>query len=548
MRLTKITALVLSACIITGTLSACSSKSDTSSDTVGSTAAGSTAASGEENQGAENGGLHNLSDGVLDVGTSINWETLTPFRSNVANNAPYAYLAYETLARLTEDGVYEPIVAKNWSAEDDGLTFNIELYDYVKDSAGNSITASDIVWMIEASKEAALKPAFGKVESVEQTGDYTLKVTMKQDMVGAFEAILTNTFAVSKTAYENSKDQFATELISTTQYKMTEFVSGSVIAFEKRDDYWQKEELIPTSNRANVDKIAFHIILEASQAGIALETGDIDAFMILDPNTAVQFQDNPAFTMESNSYINGHQLFFSGAPSRIVAEDKYLRQAICYAIDVEGLITGVFAGYGEVMHDSIANTSVGYLEKWKNEEYYPYDVEKAKELLAQSNYNGEELVLLAGSNSTSQRLSQMIQAYLLQVGINLKLNLADQALLTSIRLDGTQYDMFINTVGGETLPDHWSIRYDSQAYKTGDATSRHDDQMDALLYKAWTRDGFTDENIDAVHQYIKENMYAYGMVQPKNIDIWRTDLGITKTVHTRKGSVDFAASEYAKSE
>lgn len=63
---------------------------------------------------------------------------------------------------------------------------------------------------------------------------------MKKDMVGAFEAILTNTFVVSQKAYEESKDQFATEIISTSPYKVTEFVSGSVLSFEKRDDYWQK--------------------------------------------------------------------------------------------------------------------------------------------------------------------------------------------------------------------------------------------------------------------------------------------------------------------
>ena len=231
---------------------------------------------------------------------------------------------------------------------------------------------------------------------------------------------------------------------------------------------------------------------------------------------------------------------------RNIAEDKNLRQAICYAIDAEGLITGVFAGYGKTMHDPIADTSVGYLDKWLDEEYYAFDLEKAKELVAQSNYNGEELILLAGSSSTSQRLCQMIQGYLLQAGINVKLNLVDQALYTATRLDGTQYDMTINTVGGDSLPDHWSIRYDSQAYKTGDATSRHDETMDGLLYKAWTRDGFVEENIDAVHQYLKENMYAYGMVQPENIDIWRSDLGMTKPIHTNKGSVDFSASVYGE--
>ena len=39
-------------------------------------------------------------------------------------------------------------------------------------------------------------------------------------------------------------------------------------------------------------------------------------------------------------------------------------------------------------------------------------------------------------------------------------------------------------------------------------------------------------------------MYAYGIVQPENIDVWRTDLGITKTVHTNKGSIDFTSCQY----
>lgn len=539
-RVVRTVALVLAGVMTMGALAGCGG-SETGTDT--SSSAG-TAAEMTTAAVSEDDGLHNLEDGVLDIGTGISWETLTPLRSNIGNNSPYATIAYETLARLTEDKEYVPVVAKSWSGQEDGKTFDVEIYDYVTDSAGNAITAADIVWMIELQKEAALKPAFAKVESVEQTGDYTFRVTMTQDMVGAFEAILTNTFVVSRTAYENSKDQFATEIVSTSPYKLTEFVSGSVISFEKRDDYWQKPELVDPSCAANVDKLSFHIILEASQAGIALETGDIDAFVQLDQNTAVQFVGNPDFSMEANSYINGYQMYFSGGENRNISTDVNLRKAICYAIDTDGLIKGVFAGYGKSMKDPVADTSVGWLEKWNDEEYYPYDVEKAKEYLAQSNYQGEELEILAVSSSTTQRICQMVQGYLLQIGINAKLNLVDQALYTATRLDGTQYDMTINTVGGETLPDHWSIRYDYQGYKTGDATGRHDEELGELLYETWTQEGFTEENIDKVHEYLKENMYAYGMVQPENIDVWRADIGLTETVHTNKGSVDFSASVY----
>ena len=90
--------------------------------------------------------------------------------------------------------------------------------------------------------------------------------------------------------------------------------------------------------------------------------------------------------------------------------------------------------------------------------------------------------------------------------------------------------MFINTIGGTYLPDHWTIRYDPAAYETGDATSRHDYDLAELMYETWTTDGFTDENIDKVHNYIKESAIAYGMVNPQSFTIWRNDAGLVKEV------------------
>ena len=482
----------------------------------------------------------------INVGYGTNWDTLTPFRSNIANNAPYAYILYESLACLDENRNNVPWAAKSWKTDDNGFTYDIEIYDYITDSAGNKITAADIVWMIEGAKTAAQKPSFSKVESVEQTGDYTLRVKMITDMVGAFDLLLRDTFVVSKAAYEASKDGFATDVVSTSPYKLIKYVSDSEIDFEKRDDYWQTDEsLIPKRMVARVDKVNYHIIKEASQMGIALETGDIDIALEIDPNTGKQFEGNDDYTIQLSPQINGYQLYFTGAPNRPCGEDKNLRQAICYAIDADGIVTGALAGYGEAMHDVASNALIGYLEKWKTEEYYPYNVDKAKELLAQSDYNGEELVILATSSSIMQRICQMIQSYLAQVGINVKLNLVDMALYTASRLDGTQYDMTLNTVGGGDLPSMWSIRFDSAAYKTGDATSRHDTVLDELLYKTWTPDGWTEENIDAVHQYLKENMYAYGMAQPKVMGIYSKKVNMLEAVYTDRGAIEVTACKYA---
>lgn len=481
-------------------------------------------------------------DGVLNVGTGVAIDTLTPFRSNTGQDAAYMTLLFESLAALTEGGKYEPWAAKSWTTTDGGFTYDIEIYDYIYDAAGNHITADDIVWVLESTIAAALKPDFGKIESVTKTGDYTLQVKMKSNMVGLFESILKHTFIISKSAYEASADGFATAAVTTSPYEVTEFTASAKLAFVKRADYWQKDEsLIPNGFKANTEAVTFHIITEASQMGIALETGVIEVAIDMAASTATQYVGNDQFYMELTDNMQGWTLFFSGAESP-VADDVKLRQAVCYALDAQAFITGVAFGYGEPMYDVCPPTAIGYQEQWKTEDYYPYNPELAKQLVAESNYNGETLTIICTAGS--QRTAEIFQGLLSEVGIKVELDVCDMARLTAIRLDGTQYDFFINTIGATTLANHWSIRYDPNAYKTGDGTSRKDLVLGEMLYKTWTVDGYTPENIDAVHDYLRDNAIGYGLYNPKVFTLARNEIGLTEEVKTYSGYMSVAASTF----
>lgn len=479
----------------------------------------------------------------INVGYSVGWDTLSPFRSNIANDArEWCSIVYESLGYIDGENKLVPWCAKEWSTTDNGVTYDITIYDYIYDSEGNHITSSDIKWFIEAAKEKALKPNFKYVETVETTGDYSLRVTFNNTLYGGFETFMGDTFVVSEKAYKEQGDDFVNSCITTSPYKVTSFVSGATCTLEKRDNYWQKEELLPEQLHANVDKITLHTIAEASQLGIALETGVVDFAVEFAPATAVQFEGDSDYEMNVGGSRSGWQIYFSGADEKAVANDKYLRQAICYALDNDLMISAVLEGYGEVMHDSSSSFAIGYQDEWFNEEYYPYDLEKAKECLAKSNYKGQELSLLA--NTSSKTLAEVIQNCCAAIGVNVKLNLVDLALLSAIRLDGTQYDMFINRVSGLTLANHWNTRYDARSYKTGDATSRHDYVLSDLIAQASTLEGFTSENINKVHNYIKEEAYGYGMFQPSLIDVWRKSVGVTKVVYDNIGTVIPSACEY----
>lgn len=488
-----------------------------------------------------------LTDQTINIGYGTAIDSLTPFRSNTARNAPYLVLLYETLGVMNEDKETVPYVAKSWVTEDNGYTYEIEIWDNVYDSEGNHITSSDVVWFINESKTRALKPIFGKVESVEAVDDYTFTLKLTSNIVGNFETLMADTYIISEKAFKESADEFGTSAVTTSPYVATSFTPSAQIVFERRDDYWQDISLLPECVRPLAKTVNFQIILEAFQLGVALETGTVDAVVDIASSTGAQFVGNNNVTIDLSDGPQGWQLFFSGDESSILADNVKLRQAICYAIDANGLITAMCSGYGTQMWDVGSPRLLGFDEDWMNEDYYSYDPEKAMQLIEESGYNGEPLVLLSTSSAFASRLGQLIQNYLLAVGINLELNAVDMALYTAIRLDGSQYDMTINTVGGTSLADQWSIRFDPAAYSTGDATGRKDYTLADMLYSTWTVDGWTKENIDAVHDYIKDNAIAYGLVNPQVFTIWNNNLNMQKVVKGGiSGYVMFQACQFDK--
>ena len=120
----------------------------------------------------------------------------------------------------------------------------------------------------------------------------------------------------------------------------------------------------------------------------------------------------------------------------------------------------------------------------------------------------------------------------------------DSALFSASRFDGSQYDMIMIAGGGVTLPAFWGNRFDMNAYELGDGTSRHDEVLTQMLYDTWVYDGFTEENIDAIHQYLLENCIAYGLVNTTINNVYNNSLGLTKTWMGYSGTVDYVASEY----
>ena len=270
----------------------------------------------------------------------------------------------------------------------------------------------------------------------------------------------------------------------------------------------------------------------------------MDVFASIDSSLVPAFEGNNQFVAASAPYNVGNELFFSGHESSPLANDVNLRMAIAYAIDEQAIIDGVYDGLAELMYDAGPSTLMGYQPAWEQEEYFRFDVEKAKEYLAKSNYNGEELVIMASNSTRNNRMLTMIQAYLLEIGINLKLKLVDRSLYSSSMTEGSAYDIVQVSAGGADYPTFWTNRFDNTSYPNGDATARNDETLTKMIKEASTTAGFTPENINAIHKYVNDNVYAYGICQPMIVDMYSASIGLTEASPFYAGGIDFIASTY----
>ncbi len=472
---------------------------------------------------------------------------LSPFTGMSMGRIAVLKTIYEYLLEVdTMGGNAVPMIAKSVEKIGD-KTYKVTIFDYVKDSAGNKITAADIAWSYNAGIAAGQLRPLGDIASVKATGDYTVEFVFKVDYgPGGLDKVLTECPIVSQKAYEASPDKFATKPVTTGPYVLTQYVPGASLTFERRADYWQTDPKYRTLfSQANVQKIVFQIITEPAQHAIALETGKADVSASVTGDDVARFESNPKFTVFKFRDNLTQVLEFNGSAGNPFTK-KELRQAVAYAIDTKAMCQAVAPGACAVAH-TIGNSNFGgYQTKWDTEPYYEFNLAKAKELLAAAGYKpGDLKVKLLGQNDTRIGLmAQVIQASLKELGITVEINLVEPAVYNQVSLDPKAYDLLLNAAaGGDFIFNPWLLLGDHNRNKGTTHNFFKDDKLQELLMTVSSAGGFTPANLDACHQYLKEQLYAYGMLSYLNNVA--SVKGINKIVRDTRGQIIPGACEYA---
>ncbi len=429
----------------------------------------------------------------------------------------------------------------------DSLTVDVEIYDYIHDSQGNAIKASDVVYSYEqAIASGTMEKLNGYLSKIEATGDYTVRLTLNSSSKGAMEWCLTTVPVISEAWFSAASDaDKATAPATTGAYNLVETVSGSHTTLEKNADYWQTDlSLRSYYDVQTFEKITVNVITEASMRVIALQNGEADLVQ------NVPAYEIGSFINEDGTNVDGYTsygdengrmyvMMFNNDNS-VFADNQLLRQAVLYGIDFEAVrqAYGNTATNGSVCHDFSPDVASDYNDSWNSEDYYGYDFDKAKQLMSDAGYpDGGITLRLMYQNSTAATAGlTVVQAYLAELGITVELTPYDQALFNSYKYDDTQWDIIVDSKSTtDYVTTVWQNVFDTNSFDNGSACFTHDDTLQQLLETASNIETTSADAVDAFHEYLKDQAYGVGMFW--NYSYYIGQDGITNIIQDGFGNV-----------
>lgn len=409
--------------------------------------------------------------GQLDITTGT-VSSLDPMFESV--DEPMSRHIFETVLALDETGTPQTGLC-SYKYSDDQLTLTLTLRDGIKFHNGDTVNAEDVVASI---KRWAENISFGKsyvgkyMDSISAADDKTTVIKFKSIASAAIYALAyeyQGAYVMPKEVCEEFPTSAVTDnskIIGTGPYKLVEWKSDAYVMTERYTDYKATGNACGGSagnKYAYCDKICFWFASDSDAKMNGLVSGQYDLYRLADYSAYASLKDDPNFKVEMISDGTKPALVFN--KSQGVCSNKLVRQAILAALDMDQVMLGAFNT--KELYDLTGSwTPIGSAYYCDNSKYNQKDLSKAKELLAQSGYNGETVTYITDTTGYYYETAMIVTNAMRSIGMNVDLQTMDQATLYTVRKDPSKYDIF--AVGftakadcsmmaflGDTWPGEW---------------------------------------------------------------------------------------------
>ncbi len=357
---------------------------------------------------------------VLKVGHTATITTWDPVKS-FSTEAQYMANMYEPLVYATPAGAaedFEPGLATDWSVSEDGLTWTFHLEQGVTFHDGEPFNAEAAKASIDAARErAGASWIWWPVESVDVVDEYTIDINLSTpaavDLIAAstYAAWMVSPKALEAAAADENFFESATASYGTGPYMLESYVPDTEVLLTQFPQYrkgWDD---------ANHYEKVLITIADALGQQQALEGGQIDVANRIPPESAAGLDANPDFTVFRDPSLFNYVGLLN--TQRAPLDNPLVRQALAYATPYEDIITVSVQGQG--VQDRAA-VPAGVFPYSEDVPEYSYDLEKAKELMAEAGVDGFDMeITYTAENPVEAAFAPLLQDAYGQLGVNVTL-------------------------------------------------------------------------------------------------------------------------------
>ncbi|WP_164985020.1 ABC transporter substrate-binding protein [Ammoniphilus sp. CFH 90114] len=381
---------------------------------------------------------------------------------------------YDQLVRLNADGSdIEPGLATDWSISDDGKSYTFNLRPGVKFHNGMPVTAQDVKFSLERAKsdESNWNWMYTAFDSVEVKSNSQVVIHLNTPYIPLLStlALFSSSIVPEQIVKENGKDYLTNNPVGSGPFMLDNWQRGQKVVLKKNPEYWQ-------AGKPYLDGVEFLQVPEDTAKIFKLQAKELDIASNVPFNTLEQLKTDPALEVIVAPFARVDMIPINTTKEPF--NDVKIRQAMNYAVNKKDIIQAVLMGQGE--------PAASYLPKvmYFNDQLkgYPYDLEKAKQLMSESSRpNGFKTTLtINAGNEINSQVAVIVKEQLKEIGIDIEIQQLEPGVVDEL-LASMKYDLITTYYSSDIIdPDEITMfgavsTGGTNAYYTGYKNPRLDE-------------------------------------------------------------------------
>ena len=361
---------------------------------------------------------------------------------------------FETLVTKDQDGNIIPCLAESWEQIDERTT-RFTLRDDVYFHNGEKLTAEDVVFTIQRAVEkpssAAIFAAFDP-ENTKVVDERTVDVATTEPFAAVFNYLASTRGGIvcKKAVEEMGDDAFGRSPVGTGPFVFDNWTTGTSITLKRNENYWGEQPAYST--------LTLRFVTESANRALEIEAGNAD--IVLDPDTVDLDRLSGTEGIEVVSGPSYGIAYVGFSLDDEVLSDVRVRQALSLALDLDTLVASVYGNYATPAESVIPDTIFAY----ESQGAHVYDVEQAKQLLADAGYaDGLTLTLNLPNGSEQQNIGVVAQNMWKEIGVTAEVETASTSEVIAAGRRGDNQIVVMTATYSTGDPGHALADFDTRS-------------------------------------------------------------------------------------